>query len=248
MKLKNDFMLLSEIIYHINACGTLRELERILFPQIGQLIPFCAASYIQMEEAQGTGKPQGSLLFCQPASFAPAERRWLKLDRNYTDWLSCSGELTVVRDSELFGMDRMNNPAYREVYQNYQVFDAIQMNVVHEGRTVGRLTLFRNREQGEFTDRDTFSLQLLSKHINLAFRRCLGLTTGEEQADLPCLAAEYGLTRREAEVLGCIFRGMDNAEICQALSISKNTLYKHNNSIFQKCGVKSRWELTKLRV
>ena len=244
MDQKNDFIRLSESIYHIRACATLRELERTLIPQVAQLIPLYAASYIQV----GAGERM-TLLFCQPASFAAAERRWMKLDKTktYTDWLSRSREITVVRDSELFGMDRLNNPCYREVYQDYQIYDAIQMNVVHAGCTVGRLTLFRSREQGEFTDRDSFFFQLLSKHINVAVCRCLGFAGEEERADPPHLAVEYGLTRREAEVLGCIFQDMGNAEICQALSISKNTLYKHNHSIFQKCGVKSRWELLKLR-
>lgn len=68
---------------------------------------------------------------------------------------------------------------------------------------------------------------------------------GEQR--LRSLVQTRGLTRREEEILRCFFQGMDNAEICRALRISKNTLYKHNNIIFQKCGVKSRWELLKLR-
>jgi DNA-binding CsgD family transcriptional regulator len=60
------------------------------------------------------------------------------------------------------------------------------------------------------------------------------------------MVSDYGLTRREEEVLRCILSGMDNGAICEKLSISRNTLYKHNNSIFQKCGVASRWELLQL--
>lgn len=246
---KNDVLLLSEVIYQIHACETMRDLERNFFYYMNLYIPFSYASYIEISE--DAGKQQHSVRFCRPQSFAPAERKWVALlmqDRVNTTWLSSGAESTVVRCSELFaGNRRLDTTSYQEIFQNYDIFDDLQMNLVHEGRTVGRLSFYRTRADGAFSDQDTSDLRILAKHINLAFFRCAarqfaprdGVRTGD-------LAEQYGLTRREEEILGCIAKGMDNGEICAALSISKNTLYKHNNSIFQKCGVSSRWELLKL--
>lgn len=246
---KNEVLLFSEVIYQINACETPRDLERSFFSAINLYIPFSFASYIQIDEEADTGRQIHSVRFCRPASFSTVERKWLALqDKVNTMWLSNSTESVVVRCSELFaGNSRLNTPSYQEVFQKYNIFDDLQMNVVCNGRTIGRLSLYRTHSDGAFFDADTDKLRLLSKHINQAFSRCYASRAGGGEADPKVLAENYGLTRREGEILGCIVRGMDNAAICAALSISKNTLYKHNNSIFQKCGVKSRWELLRLR-
>ena len=199
---KNSLLLLSEVIFQINSCQTMQELERHLFNYVNLFVPLRFASYIEVQADPRTGEMDYTIRFCKPQSFAQVEKSWLAtLDQATTLWLSSSPEPVVIRDSELFNGDH----------------------------------------------RDCFKLRLLSKHISLAFARCARRHMGEAAAmDLPSLIDQYGLTRREGEILGCIAKGMDNADISQALRISKNTLYKHNNSIFQKCGVSSRWELLKL--
>lgn len=247
---KNSLLLLSEVIFQINSSQTMRELERNLFYCVNLLVPFRYASYVQVQADPQTGELDYRLRFCKPQSFAQVEKGWLdRLDQLSTRWLSSSSELLVIRDSELFhGNYRTAIPCYQfPGYQRLQILDAIQLNVVDGGRTVGRLAFYRAQDDEIFTDQDCFQLRLLSKHISLAFSRCARQPAGASAgANLPEIAEQYGLTRREGEVLGCILAGQDNAAICAALSISKNTLYKHNNSIFQKCGVKSRWELLKL--
>ena len=48
------------------------------------------------------------------------------------------------------------------------------------------------------------------------------------------------LTSRELEVLGLIVKGMNNADIAAALSISKGTVKIHVNNILSKMGVSDR--------
>jgi DNA-binding CsgD family transcriptional regulator len=45
---------------------------------------------------------------------------------------------------------------------------------------------------------------------------------------------DFGLTRRETEVVGLVIRGKTNPEICQHLSISKATLRTHLNKLYGK--------------
>lgn len=49
-----------------------------------------------------------------------------------------------------------------------------------------------------------------------------------------------GLTRREAEILGMIARGMTNGEIAEALFLSGHTVKTHINRIFTKTGSRDR--------
>ena len=169
---RNDILLLTEVIYQFHACQTMADLERNFFHYLNLVIPFRYASYIEISDQ--TGKQTHQVRFCTPASFAAAERKWLTLQNKVnTIWLSCAAESTVVRCSELFaGNRRLDTPSYQEVFRPYGIFDDLQMNIVHDGRTTGRFSLYRTQADGAFSDRDCDDLRLLSKHINLVFYRC----------------------------------------------------------------------------
>jgi len=60
---------------------------------------------------------------------------------------------------------------------------------------------------------------------------------------LPILAAAYGLTAREQEVIRCVFAGHSTREISARMRISSYTVQDHLKAIFGKVGVTSRGEL-----
>ena len=57
------------------------------------------------------------------------------------------------------------------------------------------------------------------------------------------VAPEWGLSRREAEVADLVLRGLSNREIAGQLNISTNTVKTHLRAIFDKSGLRSRFEL-----
>ena len=57
------------------------------------------------------------------------------------------------------------------------------------------------------------------------------------------LAAAYGFTAREREVVGLLLRGSGNRAIAGQLGISEHTVKEHVTSVFAKAGVQSRAEL-----
>lgn len=59
----------------------------------------------------------------------------------------------------------------------------------------------------------------------------------------PPVTDVWGLSEREAEVAGGVARGLSNKEIAASLHISPNTVKTHMRSIFEKAGVRSRFEL-----
>jgi DNA-binding CsgD family transcriptional regulator len=59
----------------------------------------------------------------------------------------------------------------------------------------------------------------------------------------PLIAAAYGLSDRERQVLQQVVIGASTAEIAGALFISSNTVQDHLKAIFEKTGVRSRREL-----
>lgn len=60
------------------------------------------------------------------------------------------------------------------------------------------------------------------------------------------LAYDYGLTRREEQVLGLIARGYTAAQIEEELTITNSTVKTHTNAVFRKLGVHNRAEAAEM--
>lgn len=79
----------------------------------------------------------------------------------------------------------------------------------------------------------------------------VGRREGWPRASLPSAAvltalAAYELTRREEEVAAYLLAGLNQAELCQRLFISRSTLKTHLRHIYRKCGVRDRETLYEL--
>lgn len=69
----------------------------------------------------------------------------------------------------------------------------------------------------------------------------LKATAANAQADSQ--AKNFGLTKREMEILGTIVAGFTNKEIAKKFNLSEDTVKHHLTNIFDKVGVSSRLEL-----
>lgn len=69
----------------------------------------------------------------------------------------------------------------------------------------------------------------------------LKATAAGAQADAH--AKNFGLTKREMEILGTIVAGFTNKEIAKKFNLSEDTVKHHLTNIFDKVGVSSRLEL-----
>lgn len=121
--------------------------------------------------------------------------------------------------------------------------------IVHHGRPLGVLSLFRRREDGPFTDEELFLCNAVGTHLNQQMNTLLDQMIRRQNAagyDLPAVAARYGLTTRETQLLEMLTRFRENREIAEALQVRDSTLQKHYQNIFRKLGVTSRWEIMRL--
>ena len=55
-------------------------------------------------------------------------------------------------------------------------------------------------------------------------------------------ASDYGLSKREMEVLDCLHKGHSYKEICASLHISMDTVRSHTRNIYRKLEVRSKTE------
>ncbi len=247
---KNDFLLYNEIIYHIHTCKDMDDLKRSILAQIKFLVPYTYASLMEVEIDPETRTIYHRDPFCLPESFAALEEAWIA--RDYLDeslWVSHAPESIVVRSSDLIGESRLDSPLFRGMYQQYNIYDTMSMNVAYNHQVMALLTLYRTRADGVFTDEEAFYLRSLAQHINYAYytiRQRDGQQVRQART-MEEIIETYALTRREAEVLKLVFQGRNNQEILDQLMVSRHTLLKHLQNLYRKCGVSSRWDLLKLK-
>jgi DNA-binding NarL/FixJ family response regulator len=65
------------------------------------------------------------------------------------------------------------------------------------------------------------------------------LMLADEQGRKP----QFGLTKRELDVVGAIVTGSSNKDVARKFSISEDTVKHHLTNIFDKTGVSNRLEL-----
>ena len=93
-------------------------------------------------------------------------------------------------------------------------------------------------------------MNVLKAHLNIFLwkdkqsrNRC---PRHREERPSDSVKKRYSLTDREIEVIELWSRGSTDDEICEILSISRNTLKKHISNIFGKLEINSRVELLKV--
>ena len=246
---KNDFLLYNEIIYHIHTCKDMDDLKRSILAQVKFIVPYTYASLMRVDIDPDTRAIRHRDPFCLPDSFTPLEEAWI--DRDYQDeslWVSHAPESIVVRSSDISGEGRLESTIFRELYQQYNIYDTMSMNLAYDHQVMALLTLYRTRADGVFTDEEAFYLRAMAGHMNYAY-----FTMAQREAQqaepvrtLEELVAAYDLTRRETEVLGLVRQGQNNEEILAQLMVSRHTLLKHLQNLYRKCGVSSRWDLLRL--
>lgn len=136
----------------------------------------------------------------------------------------------VLRLSDLLTRRQRAKLEYNDaVWRPHGIDDALRVWLPAPAGRARSVYLERGRRN--YTERDRTLLGLIRPHlvrirVNAESRR---------RAD-----PTWGLTPREAEVLGWVARGKTNSEVAAALFISPETVRKHLENIFEKLGVRTR--------
>lgn len=246
---KNQFLIFNNVTCELYRCRTYRDLGQYFLPVLKMLIPYRYASIMRREDKEAKIRLVEPL--CVPAEFIEAELNYMRFaDDDYTGWLNCCRESTLFRESDLVGeQQRLRSSFYQECYQKFNVYDSLQYGIVFNGRPLGALSIFRCREDGPFTDEELFLLSSIGIHLNQQMDAVLERMYhrgGAPGYDFSAIAARYGLTARETQLLEELTQFRENREIAAALDVRESTLQKHFQNIFRKLGVTSRWEIMRL--
>lgn len=245
---KNQFYLYNETLYKILTCTSLKDLKQTILRELRLLIPYRYASIITVCQDPKTGAISHSEPVCIPEELTDMENSWINQARedDYF-WLSSTQESIVLRGSDVQSDEvRLHSAIYR-IYQRFDIYDSMEVNLVYEHRTLALLSLYRTQQDAPFSEQDAFFLKSLIKHINYLYYRLLNVRAEGQDSTALRLKQRYHLTERETEIASLLFQHLSNDEMVSQLYISKNTLDKHLSSIYRKCGVSSRVKLLQMK-
>ncbi|HCW23785.1 MAG TPA: hypothetical protein DGX96_09165 [Lachnospiraceae bacterium] len=247
---KNDLIILNDLIYHVYDSAPVRDREEMLLNGLVRALS-CAYGSILHSGSVQNGAPVFSDPVCVPESFLPAEEAYLRISQDdHMLWSSMAGHENVARESEwLTPAKRRQTRIYTVCYEPFHVYDTLQTNLFDGARLLGTLSLYRTRQQGEFSDEDVFFMHLLSSHLVRLLkerekRQNPSMAITRERIDKLCRA--HDLTPRESQILQLLLTGKEDELVARELSISEGTLRKHVQHIYRKLGIRARRQLLPL--
>jgi len=230
----NDYLLL------IGSCRTIRELMFTAVSEIDRLIPADAVGIFRNKD--------GVCLELAGASEAA--------QASYNDYYRTTQPVFLAGDGTRCELDFfLTNPIMRwdehkdlEYAVDFMLpngcYKTLAQGFAHEPIS---LSIQRYRTSPDFSDTDVQLLRILNQHLN-NFYCCLDKKDDSYDAirAVEQIAERFRLlSHREAEICYFVARRLSNAEIGSSLFISRRTVEKHLESIFDKLDLNSRDELRK---
>ena len=249
---RNDLILLNEVIFRIYSMESFDGMRQNVLGLLRSVIPYRLSTFYL-----ASNQPRHFL--ANPVGINISSEQMQQYidqfeDIDYTRWIFISGKSMAYRETDLISdTKRENDIYYKKMYEPSGIHFSAQLSIAFHDTFLGIISLYRSKEDGDFSDDELFILDLLKDHFaarlhQQAVSSQIGtlVLKGKTHYDTTDYITRYHLTIREVEVLGLLLGGLPNDKICEVLVVSPHTLKKHALSIYKKLGVKNRWELFNL--
>ena len=265
----HQIMVLSDAIYKIHTMEDFNEMRIAVLKSLEFVIPsplltfYLANPEDRSRLADPVGIAEGQIL--DPGApkagsglgaIHPAEISLIQYleefeDIDYTRWVFSAPSAKVYRETDFMSdEERMQTEYYQRMYAPASIHYSIILTLNHRGVFYGCICLYRKRDANDFTEDEMFILDLLKEH--LSYRLAMqcgdllppgGVTVEDPASNREKVLFDYGLTKRETEIVLLLLEGSSREEICERLFIAPNTLKKHVMHIYKKLNVSSWREL-----
>jgi len=240
-----EWLTINNILLELYRQKELPALSQKLMRVLRMLIPY-TKGYMLLLDHRGRIKEDNSCFIgMQPNEVDAYLHKYYSQD--YLQYLyEISTETIVYRDTDIMDDERREKTDFfRKFLLPADIPYGCGIIVRHKGRVFAVFNLFRNKELGDFTDKDIEILNILKNHVENMLVALTSLDQRQQFVEQCCDEARecYGLTERESEVLRLLTEGLSNSEICERMTVSISTVKKHIYHLFGKMQVKSRTQL-----
>lgn len=243
-----EWTILNELTYKILKAEGDRQMRTDCLNTLRLLVPFdkgifCLANVLSDADILGNGVACG---------FSPEEMdHYLQTYVSPPNrvWLTAVSESKAYRVSDFLSREaRDRHSFYKSSEEAYDLEYAVRISLVHNEILVGFLSIFRGKDSQDFSDRDLFLLEAAKKHMAFYLYQNVFLAgqRAKPSVDMNRIAAKYGLTPREKEIMALLFRGERNEDIAEELCITLNTEKKHVLNLYKKLRISNRIDLMKM--
>lgn len=250
---ENDWQAINNILLKMYSEKCNRLFDGSLMKNLKYLIPYDKASfYLHNHDPEG---PILRLDCPETAGFNPdTYEQFIPMVPVSIphSWVNFYEKSLVIRDSDICidENERMTKEYFKSLYLVENIKYGLTISLSFGKTRVGILTLFRNSDKEDFTDREVQIAEQLMDHIACYAYNIYNLEQYESKdkrhRTLGDLVEEYRITDREKDVLRLVLAGDSTREICDKLSISETTAKKHLGSIYGKLNIHSKSELFKI--
>lgn len=237
----SDWIILNAITYKIQSISDTDEMRMALMTGLGHLIEYDAASFYIV-----SAKDKNEL--CSPIGINYSTDDMLDYvhkykDIDYSEGLMSAGKNIAYRESDLIPEEvRITTDYYKMVYNVHGWHYSIHLNISYNEHFLGVLSFFRNKGRENFTQEQVFILDMIKDHLAYRLEQDYIYRKNKKLTLHQCIA-DYGLSKKEAQVLEQLIHDSSSDEIASALNISVSTFRKHCNHIYSKLGISQRIQL-----
>lgn len=236
-----EWLFVNEIAYNISFIYAFDDMRYRLLDWIEKLIPYDCACFSLVKDE----------IIYNTVAKGIDDKNIAVYEKLYSDgplyWTLISGESFAYNQSNMFSADSVKeNTFFNNFLKKNRFAYSMGINIVFKDEVIGVINFYRAESKGDFGERDLFILNVLKKH--LAYRLFYEAKKGDSrflfaEGYNKRISSEFGLTRRESEILNYAVKGFSNEEIATLLNISVSTVKKHFNSLYKKMHVNNRVQL-----
>lgn len=251
---EKQWKLINEVSLKIHLTDDVLEMRKHFLSLLGALLEFDAASCYVQEGDNPYGSPIGINLSQEDLN--DYIDKYASMDPYIPLMGIFQDAHTTFRSSDYaITTDIENTPYYNTVWKPKDIRYALLMPLSVNNNWLGSVNLFRHSDKSDFTETEMEITNILRQHLQARLWREKFLCEKSNNAvpsdqtyelSIKKMVSEYSLTDRECDVIRLWTRGFTDAEICNGLFISKNTLKKHISNIFRKLEINSRVELLRI--
>lgn len=237
----SDWIVLNAITYKIQSISDPDEMRMALMTELGHLIDYDAASFyiVSVNDENELCSPLG--INYSTEGMQDYVHKYKNID--YSKGLMSAGKNIAYRESKLIPEEvRINTEYYKKVYNVHGWHYSLHLNISYKEHFLGVLSFFRKKGRDDFLQEHEFILDMIKDHLAYRLEQDYIHRKSKKLALQQCIA-DYGLSKKEGQVLGLLIHDNSSDEIAESLNISVSTLRKHCNHIYNKLGISQRIQL-----
>lgn len=238
-----EWLRINDIILIIHSTKNIKDMCNYFFNAIQPLILYEKAMFYLLKEDDNNINLVDPIFVNVSSDFFETYKSLFKNSR-YGRVAVNIRRTIAFRDSDLIPESITDTDIYRSFLLPNKLPYGGGIILTDNETLLAEFAFFRTEEQGDFTDKEIYILNILKEHFQIRIiRENYFASSNEPKTDKTLKLIELGLTNREIEIVKLIIESFSTSEISSKLNISIYTTKKHISNIFNKLEINSRLQL-----